>query len=163
MDELTIGEVARRAGLRPSAVRYYEHLGLLPAPRRVNGQRRYHEETVQALTIIQFAQGAGFSLAEIRRLWPQLGRKDLVSNCWPESAHEKLRQLDEEIEHIRRMQELLGRALNCHCQQLADCTILDRSWWSEVVSPAAPAGSPARSHSTNHSSAPKKTRQEDVL
>jgi MerR family redox-sensitive transcriptional activator SoxR len=163
MDDLPIGEVARRAGLRPSAVRYYERLGLLPAPRRVNGQRRYRQETVQALTVIQFARGVGFSLAEIRGFWPQIGRKDSVSDCWPDSAREKLRQLDEQIEHIQRMQARLERALDCHCRQLVDCTILDRSWWSDDVPPAAPAGSHTRQRSTNHTSTPKKTRQADVL
>ncbi len=138
MEELSIGEVARRAGLRPSAVRYYERLGLLPAPRRVNGRRRYQPETVRALTVIQFAQGVGFTLAEIRGLSPQRGSKTAFSDRWPESLREKRRQLDARIEHIQRMQERIGRALECHCQQLADCVVLDRSWWSETVPPTAP-------------------------
>lgn len=138
MDELTIGEVARRAGLRPSAVRYYEHLGLLPAPRRVNGRRRYQAETVQALTVIQFAQSVGFTLAEIRSLWPRHGSRAAFSDRWPESMREKLRQLDARIDHIRRMQKQIRYALECQCRQRADCVILDRSWWSENVSPTAP-------------------------
>ena len=56
MDDLAIGDVARQAGIRPSAVRYYESIGLLPAPRRVSGRRRYDRNTVQLLKIVQLAQ-----------------------------------------------------------------------------------------------------------
>jgi MerR family redox-sensitive transcriptional activator SoxR len=60
--------VARRVGIRTSALRYYERVGLLPAPRRVSGRRRYDESTVQMLRLIQLAQGAGFTVAEIQTL-----------------------------------------------------------------------------------------------
>jgi MerR family transcriptional regulator, redox-sensitive transcriptional activator SoxR len=56
MDELPMGEVARRAGLRPSALRYYERLGLLPSAARHNGQRRYTPAILGRLALIQLAQ-----------------------------------------------------------------------------------------------------------
>ena len=59
MEELAIGEVARRAGIQASALRYYESIGLMPAPRRVSGRRRYDESTVQMLKIVQLAQDRG--------------------------------------------------------------------------------------------------------
>ncbi len=63
---LTIGEVAQRAGLRASAIRYYEDIGVLPVPERVyGGHRRYSERVFQRLAFIQLAQQAGFSMAEI--------------------------------------------------------------------------------------------------
>ena len=65
MEELTIGEVARRAGIRTSALRFYESIGLMPLPKRVSGRRRYEENTVQMLKIVQLAQDAGFTIAEI--------------------------------------------------------------------------------------------------
>src|SRR5438094_10676206 len=66
--ELEIGEVARRAGLRPSAVRYYEERGLV-TPARRNGRRRvYGVEAVERLALIAFAKKIGFSLDEIRSL-----------------------------------------------------------------------------------------------
>ena len=68
MEDLAIGEVARRAGIRPSALRYYESIHLLPAPRRVGGRRRYGENTIQMLKVIQLAQQAGFTVAEIQTL-----------------------------------------------------------------------------------------------
>ena len=63
---LTIGEVARRAGVRASAIRYYEEAGLLPAPERVGGKRRYDEGILRRLAIIGGAKRAGFTLREIR-------------------------------------------------------------------------------------------------
>ncbi len=66
--DLTIGELARRAGVRTSALRYYEDVGVLPVARRVSGQRRYAPEALQRVAVVQVAQEAGFTLAEIRLL-----------------------------------------------------------------------------------------------
>src|SRR5918992_1339605 len=66
--QLTIGEVARRAGLQPSAIRYYEQIGLLPAPGRQSGRRRYDPAVLDRLTVIRVGQAAGLTLAEIREL-----------------------------------------------------------------------------------------------
>jgi DNA-binding transcriptional MerR regulator len=66
--EWSIGEVARRAGLKRSAIRYYEQIGLLPKAERVGGQRRYDTSVLTLLSIIDVAQRAGFTLAETRTL-----------------------------------------------------------------------------------------------
>lgn len=66
MDALLIGEVSRRTGVAAPTIRYYERLGLLPAPQRsASGYRRYSESTVEALAFIRKAQALGFSLDEI--------------------------------------------------------------------------------------------------
>src|SRR5215475_12264560 len=88
--ELTIGAVARRSGLRPSAVRYYESVGLLPAPRRVNGQRRFDADVVRLLGTIRFAQQAGFTVAEIRILFHGFGADVPPSARWRQLAKSKL-------------------------------------------------------------------------
>ena len=69
MQRLTISQVAQQIRLRPSAIRYYERIGLLPPPQRVNGQRRYDRTVLYRLAIIQRARQLGFSLGEIRRLF----------------------------------------------------------------------------------------------
>src|SRR3712207_3362178 len=58
-EQLLIGELASRAGVRPSTVRYYEAIGLLPEPLRISGRRRYGAETLRALAVIGTAQRAG--------------------------------------------------------------------------------------------------------
>jgi len=65
---LTIGQVAGRAGLRTSHIRFYERVGVLPRPERVSGQRRYGEDVLHRLSIIDVAQRAGLTLDEIRPL-----------------------------------------------------------------------------------------------
>src|SRR5262252_8146170 len=82
---LTIGEIASRAHLSASAVRYYEDAGLLPEPPRVSGQRRYGEDVLQRLAVIDVAKRAGFTLAEIRQL--------LDATDQGEPAHDQLRTL----------------------------------------------------------------------
>src|SRR5262245_25962460 len=72
---LSIGDVAARAGVRTSTLRYYEQEGLITPDERVSGQRRYRGEAVEQLTVIRFCQALGFSLAEIRViLAPPRGR-----------------------------------------------------------------------------------------
>ena len=65
---LTIGQVAERAGLNTSHIRFYERVGVLPEPERVAGQRRYRDEMLHRLSIIDVAQRAGLTLEEIAPL-----------------------------------------------------------------------------------------------
>ena len=67
-ERMTIGEVAQRTGMTTSRIRYYESRGLLPEPERVAGKRRYGEDVLRRLGIIDAAQRVGFTLAEIRDL-----------------------------------------------------------------------------------------------
>ncbi len=134
MEDLSIGEIARRAGVRPSTVRYYERLGLLRQPKRVSGQRRYHPDAVQALTVIVFTRRAGFTLAEIRGMLDGNGVQTIHGDQWRESVRQKLAQLDANIEHIQRMKGMLERGLACACRRLDECVIMDRTWWTDVGS-----------------------------
>lgn len=94
MTELTISEVAKRAGIRTSAIRYYESVGLLPLPRRVSGQRRYHTDILRRLAFIQAAQAVGFSVAEMRTLLHELDEDTPVSARWQVLAKQKLAEVD---------------------------------------------------------------------
>ena len=114
---MLIGEIARRASIQPSAVRYYERVGLLPAAARLNGRRQYTEATLHHLRVIQFARAAGFSLREIRGL--TAGRP--YSLRMREFAKEKIIQLEGTIQHARTMQSLLRTALRCNCLTIEEC------------------------------------------
>ncbi len=124
MSELAIGEVARRAGIRPSALRYYERIGLLPAPRRVSGRRRYDESTVQMLRLIQLAQGAGFTMAEIRTLLHGFAPDTPPAARWQPLARKKMQELDALIQRAQQMKRVLETSLNCGCLRLEDCAIV---------------------------------------
>ena len=117
MSSLSIGDVAARAGLRTSAVRYYERIGLLPAPARTSGRRRYGADVIDRLTVIRFARDSGFTLREIRVLFG--GRP--YSAKLRAMATDKIGALDEAVAEIRAMQSLLRAALRCDCLSLEEC------------------------------------------
>jgi MerR family redox-sensitive transcriptional activator SoxR len=121
MEDLSIGEVARRAGIQPSALRYYESIGLMPAPRRVSGRRRYDESAVRMLKIVQLAQSAGFSIAEIQVLLHGFSSDTPPAARWQPLASRKIAELDALILRAQQMKRLLETGLNCDCLRLEDC------------------------------------------
>ncbi len=112
-DELTISAVARHAGLRPSAIRYYESAGLLPLPRRVSGRRRYGPEVLPRLTLIAAAQRMGFTIAEIRTLLHGFSPGTPASARWQVLAAQKLPEVEALMVHAQSMKALLEEALQC--------------------------------------------------
>jgi len=120
---MTIGEVARRAGIRPSALRYYEEVGVLPPVRRVNGRRRYDPVVLRMLDVLRVAQEAGFTLDEIRTLFHGFGAEMPLPERWRSLAVAKLRELDELIARAEGMRRAIERGLGCGCVRLEDCVI----------------------------------------
>jgi MerR family redox-sensitive transcriptional activator SoxR len=118
---LTIGEVARRAGLRPSAIRYYEAVGLLPEPKRVSEWRRYGETVFTRLAVIDLAQQAGFSLDEIRTLLDGFSRQTRPPARWAALARKKLPDVEALIARARAMKRLLIQGIECSCLRIEDC------------------------------------------
>ncbi len=127
MAEMTIGQLAAQVGLRPSALRYYESVGLLPKPRRVSGQRRYGPDALQWLTAIQTAQQAGFTVAEIKRLLHGFPRSAKPSERWRELAREKLPEIEELIRRATLMKRLLAEGIRCNCASLSECAVMGRA------------------------------------
>ena len=128
--ELPIGAVAQRVGIATSVIRYYETIGLLPLPPRLNGRRRYDARTVQRLMVIGRAQQAGFTLAEIRELFFgfEVGTPPAVR--WEALARRKLAELDAQLARIAAMRELLREGLRCGCLTIEQCTV----WLSRLAS-----------------------------
>ena len=116
---LTIGEVARQAGIRASAIRYYESIQLLPPAQRRSGRRLYGPEVFERLAFIQTARRLGFSLQEIQRLFDDQTRP--LSERWQSLANQKLGEVKSLIQQANTMQLLLERGLNCVCTDLDDC------------------------------------------
>jgi len=120
---LSIGELAKLAGVATSAIRYYERVGLLPPPPRVSGHRRYDATAVRLLTTLRFAQRAGFSVAEIRTLFHGFGANVPPSARWRVLATQKLAELDELIASAERMRVALNAGMRCGCVRVEDCVI----------------------------------------
>jgi MerR family redox-sensitive transcriptional activator SoxR len=122
---LTIGEVARRAGLNTSAIRYYEARGVLPEPERESGRRRYTEETVRRLHVIEVAKRAGFTLDEARVLLATADDGTPASEPIRELALRKLPDVDALIARAQAMRDWLQTASGCNCETLDVCALFE--------------------------------------
>ena len=120
-DDLTISAVAQRAGVRPSAIRYYENVGLLPIPRRVRGRRRYGPDVLPRLALIAVAQRMGFTIAEIGTLVHGFSPDTPASARWQALAARKLPEVEALIARAQVMKTLLEEALQCGCLSLDAC------------------------------------------
>jgi DNA-binding transcriptional MerR regulator len=119
-DLITIGELARRAGVATSAVRYYERRGLLVADARRSGQRRYHGDSLRLLIFIGMLQDAGLSLDDIEGI---LGAGSVGE--WKAIARRRLEALDEEIQRLVDARGYLEGALLCRFDHPAtDCRVM---------------------------------------
>lgn len=140
MDEptLTIGQVAARTGLKTSAIRYYERVGLLPEPERRSGQRRYTGETVRRLGVIDVAKRAGFTLDDARVL--------LAAGDDGAPAHKQVRQLAQrklpEVEALINRAEAMKRwltvASGCNCETLDVCRLFENELDAVAASESGP-------------------------
>jgi MerR family transcriptional regulator, redox-sensitive transcriptional activator SoxR len=140
VSDLTIGEIAHRVGIATSAIRYYEEIGLLPPPSRVNGRRRYDPSTLQRLRVIERAQQAGFTLSEIRELFFGFAAGTHPTDRWAALARRKLDELEEQRKRIQSMQKLLRDGLRCGCLTIEQCTV-----WLSGLEQAPPVSSAPRS------------------
>jgi MerR family redox-sensitive transcriptional activator SoxR len=119
--DLAISDVARVFGLRTSAIRYYEQIGLLATPPRKSGQRRYDETALFRLAVIQRAQEVGFTLEEIRKLFFGFPPGTPPPKRWRELSRRKLTELRERINRLKLMETVLKRVENCQCDALDKC------------------------------------------
>jgi len=126
-EDMHIGKLARRAGLLPSAIRYYESIGLLPEPERVAGRRRYGSETQRRLAVIRAAQRAGLSLEEVRELLAAADDEGTVSDGLREIARRKLPEVEALIERALLVRGWLEAAADCRCPTLDDCPLFDEA------------------------------------
>ena len=128
MESMSIGEVARSAGVRPSALRYYEGVGLLPPPERANGRRRYDgellREVLDRLEVVRVAQQSGFTISEIRTLLDGFSEDTPPSERWRLLAQDKLPEVEALLERALGMKDLLERGLRCECLRLEECSLV---------------------------------------
>ncbi len=131
---LSIGTVARRAGVASSALRYYEEQGLIAPTTRVNGRRRFTPATVSKVGVILFLAEVGFSIAEIRELLT--GRAE-SPHAWRRLAQEKVAELEDMAAKAAAARTAIEHALDCPEEDLLECP----EFW-DVVGPrlAGPTG-----------------------
>lgn len=147
MPRLSISDVARQMRLRPSAIRYYEKLGILPKAERKSGKRCYDASILYRLAVIQQAREAGFRLPEIKALFFGFQERTRADARWRRMADRKLAELHKLDRQIRSMRILLEKMkANCHCKTLEVCgkAILAKGDLSRVERPPLPVTPNAR-------------------
>jgi MerR family redox-sensitive transcriptional activator SoxR len=121
---LPIGEVAHRAGMATSALRYYEQVGLLDPARNSGGQRRYPRSTLRRLAFIRAAQNVGLSLDEIKAALATLpeARTPTVAD-WTRLSRAWRARLDAQIEGLTALRDGLTSCIGCGCLSLRTCLL----------------------------------------
>lgn len=109
--DMSIGEVARKSGMRPSAIRYYERMRVLPPPRLVNTKRRYTNEIFLRLALIKIAQAAGFTVAEMCLVLNSQQGEARLPGGWRRLAQQKLVEVQTRMEQLETMRSILEEAL----------------------------------------------------
>ena len=120
----TIGEVADRAGVATSALRFYEEHGLITSDRSDSNHRRYHADVLRRVSFIRVAQKVGLTLAEIKSALDSLPeRRTPNRHDWADLAERWGPRLDEQIATLQRLRENLDGCIGCGCLSLDTCEL----------------------------------------
>jgi MerR family transcriptional regulator, redox-sensitive transcriptional activator SoxR len=123
-DELTIGEVAARSGLAPSALRFYEAAGLITSRRSSGNQRRYHRSVLRRLAVITAAQRVGLSLADIGSAFGHLPPDRAPTKAqWARMSARWRRLLDARITDLQQVRDNLASCIGCGCLSMRQCAL----------------------------------------
>ena len=124
--ELSVGELALRAGIATSAVRYYEEQGLIFSRRTAGNQRRYHRAMLRRVAFIKASQTAGIPLAVIAEVLGELGDTESPSTAMWEAASKRwIDDLDHRIALLEKMRDMIGSCVGCGCLSLSACRLLN--------------------------------------
>lgn len=123
-DLLTIGEVAARSGLAPSAIRFYESQGLVSSERTAGNQRRFRRSTLRRLAFIRSAQRVGLSLEEITAALSALpSSRTPTRTDWARLSENWRPRIDEQIQRLIRLRDQLDSCIGCGCLSLQRCAL----------------------------------------
>ena len=123
-DLLTVGELAARSGVAPSALRFYEERGLIEAERTAAGHRRFERAMIRRVAFVVFAQRVGLSLEEIGAELERLpsGRTPRRAD-WAKLSASWTARIDERIAELERLREGLTECIGCGCLSLDRCKL----------------------------------------
>ena len=120
-NHLAISDVARVFGLRTSAIRYCEQIGILPPAMRKNGRRRYDKSVLFRLEVVQRARESGFTLEEIRELFFGFQPATPPPKRWHKLSERKIAELRIRMKQLKLMETLLKQIQGCRCNALEEC------------------------------------------
>jgi MerR family transcriptional regulator, redox-sensitive transcriptional activator SoxR len=126
-DQITIVELAQRSGVAPSALRYYESLGLIVAARTAGNQRRYARPTLRRVALIRAAQRVGLSLEEIAAALGALPENRTATKAdWARLSRAWRCDLEARIHDLELLRDELTGCISCGCLSLRTCRLLNR-------------------------------------
>ena len=124
MTSLTVGQLAERAGVASSAIRFYESRGLIRSRRTSGNQRRYEQAELRRVAFIRTAQRVGLSLDEIGEALATLPENRVPTKAdWTRLSRAWRPRLDEQIERIERLRDQLDSCIGCGCLSLRNCAL----------------------------------------
>ena len=133
---LSVGEVAERAGLAPSAVRFYEAQGLIGAERSDSGHRRFRRDVLRRLAFIRVAQRVGLSLEEIAGALSGLPQDRAPTKAdWARLSRGWRSRLDERIALLEGLRDGLSSCIGCGCLSLRTCALSNPGDWAATLGP----------------------------
>ncbi|MHA7651184.1 redox-sensitive transcriptional activator SoxR [Mycobacterium sp. ML4] len=137
-DLFTVGELARRSGFAPSAIRFYESTGLIHASRTSGGQRRFERQMLRRLAFIRAARNVGLSLDEVAAALAKLphGRNPTRAD-WTKLSKDWRARLDDQIAGLVALRDSLDSCIGCGCLSLQRCAISNPGDSAAVAGPGA--------------------------
>jgi len=124
--ELSIGEVATRSGVAPSALRFYEREGLIACTRTDGNQRRYERAVLRRIAFIQAGRAAGIPLAEVNAALARLPANRTPSRRdWERLSNRWRADLDERIATLQALRDRLTTCIGCGCLSIDRCELLN--------------------------------------
>jgi len=124
VNDLSVGEMAARAGVSVSALHFYETEGLIESWRTPANHRRYDRRELRRVAIIRVAQTVGISLAEVREVLDRIPRhRAVTATAWAEAAAPWKDMLEERIAMLERLRDQMGHCIGCGCLSLDSCPL----------------------------------------
>lgn len=124
--ELTVGQVAQRAGVAVSALHFYERQGLITSRRTTGNQRRYHRDTLRRVAFIRVSQRVGIPLRRIRDALAELPDERTPTRAdWERLSNRWRGELDGRIEQLRKLRDDLSGCIGCGCLSLDICVLFN--------------------------------------
>jgi len=124
VDALSIGELAKRADVTVTAIRFYEAEGLISSRRNVGGQRRFPRSCIRRLAFVKISQNLGFSLAEIRDAMAALpDSRTPNKRDWERLSKRFAHDIDRRIAGLQQLRDKLSGCIGCGCLSLERCRL----------------------------------------
>jgi len=126
MQELSVGEVAHRSGVKVTALHFYEREGLITSRRTSGNQRRFRRDVLRRLAFIRIAQRVGIPLAQVRQALDGLpdGRTPTRAD-WEELSARWRADLDERIHRLQQLRDDFNGCIGCGCLSLGSCSMVN--------------------------------------